>query len=313
MSLLSSFLSVLLFLFLLQIVIGDTTCPTDIVLHHQDGEVANGNVPSIEIVSQDSITTTFRVRKHWMNDTVKLQHTYVKFKSVAHGDYSCVSSTPDFAIVAGNDDDEELELTAFCFGGNSPISVVSIWVSDSTFNPSTNKAEVDACCHVDESDTYPKVQYNFIIHCESTCDYVSNTTSTDALPFPFGSDLVGDTVIRLNSNETSAEAPSPFGGLLGDVIRLESTTCEESVIITQEPHIGTEGDEDIELTVHITDTQIYDSGSGYQPQVVLFLAKPDATLDTVTTDDDGWPYFESQVVSWMKGKIHACMVRRWLA
>ena len=116
---------------------------------------------------------------------------------------------------------------------------------------------------------------------------------------------------------TTTEAPTdsceyttnPFANNVpGEVINLSSDSCEDKVVMTELPHAHTDDDDELlELTMKIADTVINEK-AGYQPQLVLFFAKQDATLDDVTTDDNGWPFFESQVVGWMKGKIHSCMV-----
>ena len=90
-------------------------------------------------------------------------------------------------------------------------------------------------------------------------------------------------------------------------IQLKSTdtTCTESVTLSTHPHEA-DANGDIELIVEIENQHI--SSTGYQPQLVLFFAKPTTTLTDVTTDDNGWSFFESKVVSWMKAKIHATLV-----
>ena len=89
-------------------------------------------------------------------------------------------------------------------------------------------------------------------------------------------------------------------------IQLKATPeeCSEAVSISKHPHMPTD-DGELELIVEI-ETQ-HMSGTGYQPQIVLFFAKQTTTLTDVTTDDNGWSFFEAKVVSWMKAKIHASL------
>ena len=98
-------------------------------------------------------------------------------------------------------------------------------------------------------------------------------------------------------------------GLVAEpLLQLKNDQCKESVSLSTEPHVS-DSNGVLELIVQIDDQFV--SNTGYQPQLVLFFAKPTATLEDVTTNDNGWSYFESKVVSYMKAKIFCCMDHTW--
>jgi len=99
--------------------------------------------------------------------------------------------------------------------------------------------------------------------------------------------------------------PSPFEGsntdsilIVDETIRLTTESAVDSTVLTKEAHIG-----DIVLTVEIQARSM--SGSGYQPQLVLFFAPETTSVADVTTNDNGFgDFFESSVVAWMKERIY---------
>jgi hypothetical protein len=52
---------------------------------------------------------------------------------------------------------------------NAPISIVNIFISDSSLSVAKDIAEVPECCHAPGEDTFPVVQYTFQIYCVSQC------------------------------------------------------------------------------------------------------------------------------------------------
>lgn len=95
------------------------------------------------------------------------------------------------------------------------------------------------------------------------------------------------------------EASNPDSIIFGDgTIRLATESGVDSTVLTKESHIG-----DIVLTVEIKSRSM--SGSGYQPQLVLFVASETTSIDDVTTNDNGFgDFFEPSVVAWTKEKIY---------
>lgn len=99
--------------------------------------------------------------------------------------------------------------------------------------------------------------------------------------------------------------PSPFEGsntasvTFGtDTVRMATESGVDSAVLTKEAHTG-----DITFTVEIQSRSIYHSG--YQPQLVLFLAPETTSIADVATDDNGFEYFfEPSVVAWFKEKIY---------
>merc|ERR1712232_956843 len=51
---------------------------------------------------------------------------------------------------------------------------------------------------------------------------------------------------------------------------------------------------------------------GYQPNLILFFATETASIEDLTTNDNGFgTYFEPMVVAWMREKIYCCMEYTW--
>ena len=112
---------------------------------------------------------------------------------------------------------------------------------------------------------------------------------------------------------TTSQAQHEFecdtdGVVAEPIIQLKNDECKESVAMTVLAH-NSDTNGDLELIVNIEDQFV--SNTGYQPQLVLFLAPPDTTLEEVTTSDNGWSYFEDKVVAYMKAKIFCCMDWTW--
>lgn len=88
-------------------------------------------------------------------------------------------------------------------------------------------------------------------------------------------------------------------------IRLVTESSQDSTVVTKMAHIG-----DLDMIVHFQDRFVSDNG--YQPQLVLFFAPETASVDDLTTNDNGFgPYFESTVVAWMRERVYCCMDHTW--
>eukprot|EP00548_Thalassiothrix_antarctica_P010063 CAMPEP_0194160216 /NCGR_PEP_ID=MMETSP0152-20130528/78270_1 /TAXON_ID=1049557 /ORGANISM="Thalassiothrix antarctica, Strain L6-D1" /LENGTH=1486 /DNA_ID=CAMNT_0038869883 /DNA_START=967 /DNA_END=5427 /DNA_ORIENTATION=- len=90
----------------------------------------------------------------------------------------------------------------------------------------------------------------------------------------------------------------------GETVNFETTSGLDSTVLSRKPHIGTGTTNDLEFIVYLLNRDISDSG--YQPQLVLFFAPAGTSIDQLTTNDNGFQYFEASVVAWMKEKIYCC-------
>jgi hypothetical protein len=108
-------------------------------------------------------------------------------------------------------------------------------------------------------------------------------------------------LFELSNQETIDISEGPSSTTL---IEFESIDGQDSSVLSTDTYSG-----DIELIVKI-DVRV-DDGEDHQPQIVLFVAPEDTTVEDVTTNDKDWAGFEERVVSWMKESICSEMDHTW--
>ena len=140
-----------------------TVCPEDVVLLAKVGSTDYPDLP-IVILEQAKTYVRFAVENTWNESVARI---FTQFHDTPTGQTECFE-----------DDNvqkhETMDYTAYCMI-NVPITIVDIWVSDSSFNTTMDNAVVPECCHPPSDDTNPKVQYTFKIYCVTQCP-TDNTT-----------------------------------------------------------------------------------------------------------------------------------------
>ena len=132
-------------------------CTADVELLAQVG-VTNYTAPPIHIISQDHTSVTFGIAQEWVASS--LSHLYAQYHLSGTGDTECFDNQ-DFTK------NQTLTYTAHCMH-NVPITIVDIWVSDSSLTSGDN-AMVPTCCHPPTGVTTPTVEYTFELKCLSAC------------------------------------------------------------------------------------------------------------------------------------------------
>jgi len=87
-------------------------------------------------------------------------------------------------------------------------------------------------------------------------------------------------------------------------INFESSSGQNAAVLSSQAYQG-----DIELIVTL-ESRI-ETGDGYQPQLVLFIAPECTAVEDVTIDENNWNFFEGSVLSWAKEKIHNDIEHTW--
>jgi hypothetical protein len=129
-------------------------CDDDVTLIKQEGGTSCGK--PLTIRERNKNTVTFTISNEW---TEELDHMYIQYYGLDRNEHCWRKDT-----VSKSD---TFTFTAYCWE-NVPITVVSIWVSDSSpgaLNPTTDKAVVPECCGGPDSDPNPKVLYTFMVSC----------------------------------------------------------------------------------------------------------------------------------------------------
>jgi hypothetical protein len=137
-------------------------CVEDIVLLLQDGSTDFESMP-IAIVSQDTSHVTFEVSHPWTvsypwtDKQQQLSYLYTWYQKDLMSSEECLlTDTVDQAWTR--------QYTAQC-NGHSHVTIVNIFISDSSLSTDLDTATIPQCCHNPELDSYPKVQYTFKVHC----------------------------------------------------------------------------------------------------------------------------------------------------
>eukprot|EP00538_Stauroneis_constricta_P004253 CAMPEP_0119549574 /NCGR_PEP_ID=MMETSP1352-20130426/3241_1 /TAXON_ID=265584 /ORGANISM="Stauroneis constricta, Strain CCMP1120" /LENGTH=880 /DNA_ID=CAMNT_0007595159 /DNA_START=205 /DNA_END=2847 /DNA_ORIENTATION=- len=135
-------------------------CPEDLELLMKVGDtdwVDDGESP-IVILEQGGSYVTFRIRQEY---TESVNFMYVLFDQNVTSDEICYTNQD---VEQG----ETFTYTAMCTA-EAQVTMVEIWVADDSFSVALDIAEVPECCHAPDTDTYPKVQYCFELHCVTQC------------------------------------------------------------------------------------------------------------------------------------------------
>jgi hypothetical protein len=138
----------------------ESTFSTDVSLMGQIGTAFYESLP-IKIISQDRTSVTIEVSNTW-SETV-ISHIYTR-----HDNMSRDSTCHELLEVSKSD---TAQYTIECMF-EVPVAHVDLFVSDDSFSEVLDSAEVPLCCHPDEDDVTPTVQYTFIVQCveQSTVD-----------------------------------------------------------------------------------------------------------------------------------------------
>jgi hypothetical protein len=140
-----------------------TQSPTDICLADVMKLAQTGfstyKGPPIKIISQNITTVTFSVHQKWVEGSIS--YLYTQFHIAPTGDTECFENQNVLK-------DQFFTYTAYCMH-NVPITIVDVWVSDSSLNKSLDDAEVPNCCHPPGESVIPAVQYTFELKCVSEC------------------------------------------------------------------------------------------------------------------------------------------------
>jgi hypothetical protein len=142
--------------------IPEAVCPGDVEQTAKIGGTGYSGMP-IRIVEQSEATVTFTIDNTF---GVDIDQIYAEYQALSDGDTNCTGSKNVTQC-----DDADITYTAHCVGG-LPMTIVDLWVDDSTFNSQTDIATVPECCSPEEpgGGAGPKVQYTFIVYCETTCN-----------------------------------------------------------------------------------------------------------------------------------------------
>ena len=163
------------------------------------GETEYPELPII-VVEQTKTQVRFKVKNTWSNVVSRI---FTQYHAGVTGDNECFETDN---IQRG----ESNEFTAYCMH-NVPITLVDVWVSDVSFNATSDNADVPICCHPPSDDTNPKVHYSFKVYCVSQC--VSSTSAPESRR-------------RLDSFSVEEDAQQPEKNQ--EVGTLESTDAEGS-------------------------------------------------------------------------------------
>ena len=136
------------------------SCPGDVELYHQNGgsPLFDDDYP-IEILAQNGMTVTFRVRQTLTNGT--LDNLYTEYHDDNFGGLECIHNQN----IGGG---ESFEYTAFCLH-SVPISMVNIFVTDDSFTSIGGDVEIPQCCHPTSDDPNEKIHYSFKLKCVTEC------------------------------------------------------------------------------------------------------------------------------------------------
>jgi hypothetical protein len=146
----------------------NATCPDDIELVDHIGDTLYSESP-IRLIDQNTSTTTFSIENTF---GVPLDRIFVQYHDSAEGDTNC-TETQGIALC-----ETDLTFTAFCMT-RKPITIVDLWIIDSSLDAVVDNATVPDCCKPSEQNggSGPKVQYTFMIHCESKCATIAPGSS----------------------------------------------------------------------------------------------------------------------------------------
>jgi len=132
-------------------------CPEDIVLVASVGHTLPPRFV-ITIIEQTTDTVTFEVTQKF-NKTVS--RVFTQYHETPAGETECFEDD--------NVPYEETQRhTAYCMHC-VPLTIVDLWFSDPTLEPTLDNAIVPPCCHPPTNETYPTVQYTFKLYCETKC------------------------------------------------------------------------------------------------------------------------------------------------
>jgi hypothetical protein len=151
----------------------DQTCSENVELLQTTGGTSAPYEP-MEVLEQGTDYVKFIVR----NPFTKIESMHVQLDEIKEKVWEFQTGDSECYNENDVDHEESVEYTAYCMP-NNPISVVNIWMSDSTsLNPSMDNAQVPECCFPDPDDDNPKVQYTYMLHCVSQCN-ASSTSETN--------------------------------------------------------------------------------------------------------------------------------------
>jgi hypothetical protein len=170
-------------------------CPADVKFIGSVGETSFDNFP-ITIVSQDTSTVTFEVKGSW---PAEIAYLYARYHNAEEG------QTEKCFAYQTVDGTFSTQITAECMS-HTPISIVNIFISDSSLDVETDIAEVPECCEAPEQDTFPVVEYSFKIYCVPQCpdDVVSKREEVETRKLPEaneGSKLRGTAIRSAAEND----------------------------------------------------------------------------------------------------------------
>lgn len=132
------------------------SCADDVVLIKQTPKEGTSCGKPLTIRERDKNTVTFTINNTWKEE---LDRMYIQYYGLDRNEHcwrkDIVTKTSSWTF------------KAYCWE-NVPITVVTIWVSDSApgaLNPAIDNAVVPECCGGPGVDPNPKVQYTFMVSC----------------------------------------------------------------------------------------------------------------------------------------------------
>jgi len=143
----------------------EALCPENVEVLRQVGFTAPPEVP-IEVIEQNTTTVTFRVFNSYAQNISRIVTQF----NEETGQQECYEQVDV-------QEEEYTEYTAYCMI-NVPITIVDIFVSDDSFNSTSDDAVIPVCCE-GENDENPKIQMTVKIWCEDQCPTDTQAPSSE--------------------------------------------------------------------------------------------------------------------------------------